>query len=158
MRLRGAHTRGMTYLAPSVPGPLHDSAPDHVWQVPVLPRHPTPIELGEWGEELVARHLEAQGMRILARNWRSRFGELDLIISDPNRQAIVAVEVKTRRRGGQVSAIEALSRAKLARLRRLLTLWIGESGCHGPLLAIDLCAVTLDGHGDWQIHHVEDIQ
>lgn len=54
---------------------------------------------GEWGEDLVAQWLKTQDWIILARRWRSRWGEIDLI-AQSDRQAILAfIEVKTRSAG-----------------------------------------------------------
>ncbi|MDT7551180.1 MAG: putative endonuclease, partial [Actinomycetota bacterium] len=39
-------------------------------------------ELGRYGEELAARHLTDAGMEVLARNWRCREGELDIVARD----------------------------------------------------------------------------
>jgi len=52
--------------------------------------------LGKAGEDLVARHLTQQGFNILARNYRKRYGEIDLIAV--NRELLVFVEVKRRLR------------------------------------------------------------
>ncbi len=53
------------------------------------------LTLGQRGERVAAKHLRQQGYRILARNLRSRIGEVDLVASDCKRDAIAIVEVKT---------------------------------------------------------------
>ena len=55
------------------------------------PRH----SLGRLGERLAAEHLERLGYRVIARNYRTRFGELDLVVCDD--EVLVFCEVKTRR-------------------------------------------------------------
>ncbi|HMJ94734.1 MAG TPA: YraN family protein, partial [Thermoleophilaceae bacterium] len=50
--------------------------------------------LGAEGERLAARHLEACGCEVIARNFRTRFGELDLVARDE--RFLVFCEVKTR--------------------------------------------------------------
>ncbi|MBJ7400961.1 YraN family protein, partial [Mycolicibacterium sp.] len=52
-------------------------------------------ELGAVGEQLAVDHLRALGLRILERNWRCRYGELDVIAADGDR-TVVFIEVKTR--------------------------------------------------------------
>ena len=65
---------------------------------------------GRAGEDHIARWLEERGYRILARNYHSRFGEIDMIAQrDPY---IAFVEVKTRDRAGMVSPFEAITAAK----------------------------------------------
>ena len=54
--------------------------------------------LGRLGEELAAAHLERLGYRVIARNYRTRFGELDLVATDDG--VLVFCEVKARRGSG----------------------------------------------------------
>lgn len=80
--------------------------------------------LGNRGERLAARHLRRQGFRILARQYRTAWGEVDLVALDGN--VIVFVEVKTRRSDAAGIPAEAvtfekqkhLTRAALAYLKR----------------------------------------
>lgn len=78
--------------------------------------------VGRHGEELAARHLETAGLRILARNWRCREGELDIIARDGD--LLVFVEVKTRSSLAFGTPAEAVDRAKSARIRHLALRWI----------------------------------
>ena len=100
--------------------------------------------LGDRGEELAARELEREGVRLVARNARTRYGEIDLIGRD--RRGWVFVEVKTRRRGSFVAAHEAVDGRKLARFRGLALAWAGEQRVRGPLRLV-VAAVTVDGAG-----------
>ena len=65
-------------------------------------------------------------MRILARNWRCRYGELDVIATDPSGRTLVFVEVKTRTGDGFGGLPEAVTAAKVKRIRRLAALWLAE--------------------------------
>ena len=97
---------------------------------------------GDLGEAAAARALERAGVRIVGRNARTRYGEIDLIGQD--RRGWVFVEVKTRRLGSFVSAREAVDGKKLARLRGLSLAWVGEHRAHGPMRLV-VAAVTVDG-------------
>jgi len=99
-------------------------------------------ELGDLGEAAAARALERSGVRIVARNARTRYGEIDLIGQDGH--GVVFVEVKTRRLGSFVSAREAVGPRKLARLRGLALAWAAAHRVHGPLRLV-IAAVTVDG-------------
>ncbi len=80
-------------------------------------------ELGRWGEDLAAQHLEATGARILSRNWRTRSGELDLVVLEPD-GTLVFVEVKTRTGSGFGEPAEAVGRVKAQRIRALACQWL----------------------------------
>ena len=56
----------------------------------------TRAEIGTLGEQLAVEHLTAEGLRVLDRNWRCRYGELDVIAADSAARTAVFVEVKTR--------------------------------------------------------------
>ena len=94
----------------------------------------TTAQLGQWGEDLAAEHLTAQGMQVLARNWRCDLGELDLVARDVD-GTVVVVEVKTRSGTGFGSPAEAVSAVKARRLRTLACRWLLE---HRPPGASEL--------------------
>ncbi len=54
-------------------------------------------DIGNLGEELTARWLECQNYNLLQRNWRCRWGEIDIIAQDRKDKTVIFVEVKTRR-------------------------------------------------------------
>jgi len=101
--------------------------------------------LGSHGERLAAAHLTAAGMAILDRNWRCRDGEIDLIARDGAVLAIV--EVKTRRGVRYGTAAEAVTPAKVQRLRRLATAWLSATGIRAATVRIDVVAVQLSANG-----------
>lgn len=71
--------------------------------------------LGRWGEARVADWLRARGFQLLASEYRCRFGEIDLIVSDE--QYICFTEVKLRRSADFAQAREFVDRHKQERLR-----------------------------------------
>ena len=82
--------------------------------------------VGRYGEELAVRHLEAAGLLVLERNWRTRHGEIDIVAHEPGPAGgcLVFCEVKTRRSLVAGSPLDAVTPVKLARLRRLAGLWL----------------------------------
>lgn len=102
--------------------------------------------LGRVGEQLAAEHLERRGLAILARNHRTRWGELDLIAADEQR--IVFCEVKTRRLGTS-GPFDGLRAAQCRRLRRMAAAWLLEHGerPRTPELRFDAIGVTIDARG-----------
>lgn len=78
------------------------------------PRRAPPGEAGAQAETLAARFLEARGLKLIERNWRSRFGELDLVLREGD--TIVMVEVRMRRSnafGGAAASIDAKKKSRL---------------------------------------------
>ena len=97
------------------------------------------MELGARGEDLAAEYLVAAGMRIETRNWRSRYGEIDLIVRDGDTTAFVEVKTRTGTRFGLPA--EAVTFAKQARIRRLAGLWLGEQS--GPWVEVRFDVVSV---------------
>lgn len=81
------------------------------------------VALGRWGEDLAAQHLTATGARVLARNWRCREGELDIVALEPD-GTVVFCEVKTRSGVGFGDPAEAVGPVKARRLRAVSCRWL----------------------------------
>ncbi|MGX5696084.1 YraN family protein [Agromyces soli] len=96
-------------------------------------------QLGRHGEELAVRHLEAAGMRVLARNWRCPLGEIDIVARDGGQTVIV--EVKTRTSDDFGHPFEAITPAKLRRLWRLALAWCEQTDASPAGLRVDAVAV-----------------
>jgi putative endonuclease len=115
--------------------------------------------VGRYGEKVAARHLEERGWRLLDRNWRGTGGELDLVALDGD--VLVAVEVKTRSGDGLGHPAEAVTAAKLRRLRRLTGEWLERhrraSGRGFREVRVDVVAVTLPRAGAARVEHLEGV-
>ncbi|HEX2015365.1 MAG TPA: YraN family protein [Solirubrobacteraceae bacterium] len=123
--------------------------------------------LGPRGEEFAVEHLARLGYRLLTRNHRTRWGELDLIVCDG--RAIVFVEVKARclasAGAGAGSSppcglpLEAVTVAKQRRVRRMARAWLAEtqSRPHRHELRFDAIGVMVDRAGGLiALEHVEN--
>jgi putative endonuclease len=96
--------------------------------------------LGKQGEELACCELRRRGYAVLARRYRTRFGEIDIICED--HRTIVFVEVKARRTKRYGEAIEALSfskRRKIGAMALDYLAWTGRVNdpCRFDVVAID---------------------
>jgi len=111
--------------------------------------------LGAYGESLAARHLVAQGMVLLERNWRCDAGEIDLVLRDGD--VLVVCEVKTRSSLRYGTPHEAVTDIKVARLRRLASLWLSERGVAVRDVRIDLVAIVRPRRGASLVDHVRGI-
>jgi len=112
--------------------------------------------LGRVGERLALDHLERLGYRLVARNHRTRFGELDLIVCDD--LTIVFVEVKARRVGAVAGALESVPARKQRQVRSMAAAWLVEAvdRPRSRELRFDVVAVTVDRHGTLaRLDHIE---
>jgi putative endonuclease len=102
--------------------------------------------LGRRGEELAAEHLERLGYEILARNHRTRWGELDLVAFGSG--SIVFCEVKTRR-AGSGTPFDNLHAGKRAQVRRMAAAWLSDTQDRprAAELRFDAIGVVLDAAG-----------
>jgi putative endonuclease len=100
--------------------------------------------LGQWGENVASLHLEEKGYRIIAKNWRCQFGEIDLIAQDGDEVAFI--EVKTRQGRAMGLPEEGLTEKKSQKLIELAQIYIAENDID-PDWRIDLVAVELDDQG-----------
>ncbi len=82
--------------------------------------------VGARGEALAARWYEHKGYEVLARNWRCRDGEIDLVVRSG--RCVVFCEVKTRSTDIFGTGSEAVTVAKQRRIRRLAASWLSELG------------------------------
>ena len=111
--------------------------------------------LGRTGERLAADYLEDHGIRVIDSNWRCASGEIDLVGLDGAELVIVEVKTRSSRRYGD--PLEALTRAKLVRLRTLAVLWAREhQRVPGPL-RIDAVGSVMDRTAAASIDHLKGV-
>ena len=103
----------------------------------------TRAEIGALGEELAVEHLTLLGLRVLDRNWRCRYGELDIIAADASTRTAVFVEVVTP--------------VKVRRIRRLAGLWLGGQTDSWAAVRIDVIGVRIGRQREPEISHVRGV-
>jgi len=110
--------------------------------------------LGDFGERVAAAHLEAKGYRILARNYRCREGEIDLVAQQGD--VLVFVEVRARRGEEAGTAAESITQVKAGRLVAVAQAYYQEHPHLPPHQRIDVVAVELSPQGRLQkVEHIE---
>ena len=110
--------------------------------------------LGDRGEEIAARWLQARGWTLLARNFRMGRKEIDLVA---RRGEVVAfVEVKTRAGRGYGHPLEAITWKKRREIRQVAQAWMDRFGRAGDVYRFDAVAVLVEGGGEPVVEHVED--
>jgi putative endonuclease len=91
---------------------------------------------GRLAEARAAEHLSLAGYRMLERNARTKFGELDMVVFDPRTRALVFVEVKAVRAGSRVGPerpVLWVTPRKQAQVRRLASAWVAERRPEGSV-------------------------
>jgi putative endonuclease len=114
---------------------------------------------GRAGEAIARRFLEEDGCEILETNYRSRYGEIDIIV---RRGSIVAfVEVKARRSRRHGEPFEAVGHRKRNQIRRMAAMWVAagqsDQGLRACSFRFDVISILLDGKGGLrEISHMKD--
>ena len=112
--------------------------------------------LGRLGERLAAQHFARLGFSVLAQNHQTRFGELDLVLSDGH--TLVFCEVKTRRLGSG-EPFDSLHGAKQSQVRKIAAHWLSEPSDRPwhEELRFDAIGVLVDrDDGLVRLDHVEN--
>ena len=117
-----------------------------------LTEQPTKKQIGRWGEWLALRHLRRLGWDIVARNWQTKRGEVDLIAYD--RAQLVMVEVKTRlQRGFRMLPEENFGRRKLRKLEALAMDFLRRYELADCPVRFDLIAVETPDLRRFELRH-----
>ena len=111
---------------------------------------------GAWGEALAAAYLQKKRYKVIATNYRSRFGEIDLIVKD--KKFLVFVEVKLRKSGAFAKAYEYVDRRKQDRIRVTASIYLdaNPTQLQPRFDVIEVYAPEGTATANPQIHHMED--
>ena len=110
-----------------------------------MAKTPRAAALGAAAEAAIAGWYEAQGFTVLARNWRTKSGELDVVVRLDD--VVVVVEVKARSSARFGTGLDAITPDKLARLHRLGRAFLREHQLSAVRLRVDI-ASWVDGTWD----------
>jgi putative endonuclease len=102
-------------------------------------------EFGKEGENIAVRELERRGYEILARRYRTRYGEIDIVAGDAG--TIVFVEVKARSTGEFGTAADAVTPAKQRRLASMATDYLARNRLADRPCRFDVVAIDGTGSG-----------
>lgn len=111
------------------------------------------LSCGQAGENAAVLFLEEAGYVVLERNWRCKYGEVDVICL--HRKTVVFVEVRTRREPALVTPAQSVNPRKIARLVRTASLFLSQRDWWDKTCRFDLLAVTDTGQGV-KLEHIAD--
>lgn len=109
------------------------------------------VQRGQWAEDHACQHLQRAGLRLLARNYSCRWGEIDLIMRD--QQTVVFVEVRYRRSQVYGGALDSITRHKQQKIIATAQHYL-QSQMQQPLCRFDVVVLT----GAVQAPQIEWIQ
>lgn len=111
---------------------------------------------GAWGEAKAAEYLRKKRYTLVAAGYRSRFGEIDLIVQD--RKYLVFVEVKLRKSGSFAKALEYVDRRKRDRIRITASIYLSDhpTELQPRFDVIEIYAPEGTATKSPQIYHMED--
>lgn len=98
--------------------------------------------VGPYGEDIAVSFLKARGYQIVARNYRKKYGEIDIIAEDDGE--IVFIEVKTRKSNLFGSPLEAVDLRKQQKMSRVALAYLNSRGMSDRAARFDVVAVRLD--------------
>ena len=106
---------------------------------------------GGFGEEMALDMLLKKGMTLLEKNFRCRFGEVDLILRD--KETLVFVEVKLRKDTTHGLAAEAVNYGKQKKIIRVAQYYLQNSKLKNPFIRFDVVGVEKKLSGEWNCIH-----
>jgi len=112
------------------------------------------LEFGEQGEQLAADYLQKQGYQLLARRFRTKIGEIDIIAQKGG--TIVFVEVKTRSSFFYGTPAQAVNRRKQSKIINVALNYLNYIKSHNTPIRFDILEVTNSGHGMAVSNHISN--
>ncbi|WP_394221513.1 YraN family protein [Alteromonas gracilis] len=98
---------------------------------------------GSAAEDKACNYLMEQGLTLLCRNYRTRRGELDIVMQDGN--TVVCIEVKYRKRNQFGSALEFVTAKKLQRIQAAFDFYLLDNGINPASTSLRIDVIAIDG-------------
>ncbi|WP_456484767.1 YraN family protein [Desulfurobacterium sp.] len=104
---------------------------------------------------MASRYLLKKGYSILKRNFRSYYGEIDIVAFDPYSKTVVFVEVKLRKSGSHVMPEEAVTQRKVERVKKAAFKFLSTYKVKFESLRFDVIGIE-KGEGRVKVNHIEN--
>ncbi|MEO2068489.1 MAG: YraN family protein [Desulfurobacteriaceae bacterium] len=111
---------------------------------------------GKWGEEVASQHLLAKGYDIIRRNFRSSYGEIDIIAFEKSTKTLIFVEVRLRKKGSLVTPLESIDWKKQERLKKTAEIFLTKFNLDYDFIRFDVIGITYRGRESFDIEHIKD--
>jgi len=113
------------------------------------------LTIGRIGEDYARKYLENQGFKILEQNYRTKYGEIDLIGKEQNEMVFIEVRTKTKEDFGMPE--ETLNKRKIAKLKNNALAYTSKIGWRGPLRLDALCLILDEKNQPKRIDYYKNI-
>ncbi|MFA5536078.1 MAG: YraN family protein [Bacillota bacterium] len=110
--------------------------------------------LGKMGEDIAVNYLEKEGYRILMRNYRCAFGEIDIVAQE--KSDLVFIEVKTRRNVNYGLPFESVTKVKQQRIRKIALHYLQEMRPGIFDLRFDVVSILAEGEKTFEIELIKN--
>jgi len=110
--------------------------------------------VGERGEKLAREHLQILGYTIIGKNYRTKWGEIDIIAKD--KDIVVFVEVKTKTNNTYGEPWEMVNQWKIEQVKRMGEVWCRDFGWKG-LIRMDVVGIILGDGDEPKIDYYENV-
>jgi putative endonuclease len=112
------------------------------------------LDLGRLGEEQAVARLKKEGYRVLARNYRNTFGEIDVIAQDG--KTLCFVEVRTRTKDWHGHPFESISAIKQKKIIRAARGYLAQQDTEDVEARFDVVAVIPDAAGGFTVELIKN--
>ena len=109
---------------------------------------------GILGEKLASKYLKENNYKIIKKNFRCGFGEIDIIAKDIKTQEIVFVEVKTRKNYKYGTPAESITNVKARHIKKVIEYFIHINSLHNKYIRIDVIELIIKENGKYTINHI----
>ncbi len=110
--------------------------------------------VGDRGEKLAKEYLQIKGYKILGKNYRSKWGEIDIVAKD--KEVVVFVEVKTKTDNRYGEPWEMVNQWKIEQVKRMGEAWCRDYGWEGSI-RMDVVGIIVGEDDDPMIKHYENV-
>lgn len=112
--------------------------------------------MGQFGEYKAAEYLEEKNYEIINKNYRCRYGEIDIITFDKKNKELVFVEVKTRTNMHYGMPVEAITSKKISHLKKAINYYIFDKKIYNVSIRIDAIEILIIKNKCY-INHIKSI-
>lgn len=96
-------------------------------------------EIGDRGEDIAVKYLKKRKYKVLARNYLTKYGEVDIIAKDPD--AVAFIEVKSRKEGARVNPLYSVNQRKQMQICKAAQDYITKKRIRGKMFRFDVITV-----------------